>query len=452
MKSWKTIKTAGAALVAGTLAVSLAACGSSNAGDKTAGDDAKQSGPIEIEIWGWSTTGEQVVEAFNKSQDEVKAKYVLEASNTATQQNFNNAFKAKKDLPDLVQGFTPLVTTVANGWAEDITDSVKAILDDYNEGAKESAQVNGQYYGIPGAGTGAFMLINTDTLAKIGGEAPKTWDEALELGKKAAAQGIKLYNLAGEDPSGLEQMAQLAGAEWFKIDGDRWVVNFTDDKTMKAADVIQQMIDGDMVSNQTYKDKPALYSFFDSGNLTMITCAYWSVTGYKTNFPNSSGKWAAYDYPQFEDNGEYVSPDLGSNASFIPKGTDKAHQDAVMKYIHFTNTDEGIDAGRDPELKTTGVPAGLNPDKIDLDKYIEENIPDNFYTDDAEAAKVIKHAVESVPATFALGPNYDAWFPELQDQWGKAVAKQQTVKQALENTQKFVAEDLESKGINFKIG
>ncbi|NMM94112.1 ABC transporter substrate-binding protein [Bifidobacterium oedipodis] len=448
MKSWKTLKNVSAAILAGALTVSMAACG--NTADTTAGD-TKSDGPVEIEIWSWDKNGQNVVDAFNKSQDEVKAKFVLQASNTAIQQNFRNAFKAESGLPDYVQGFAPLTTNVANGWAEDISESIKSILGDYTDAAKSNAQLDGTYYGFPTVGSGQFSLINTDVKAKYGVEDPKTWDEVLELGKKAQADGVKVFNLAGEDPSVLEALAQEAGANWFQIDGDQWKVNFLDKGTLKAADVIQQMIDGDMVSNQTYKDRPSLYSFFDSGNLAFMTTQYWSINGYKTNMPNTSGKWEPFEYPAIDDSGS-KTPGIVSQVAFVPAGTDRTHQDAVMKYIHFTNTEEGIEAGRDPETKTTGVPQGRSADTIDIDKYIKANIPENFYSDDDKAFDVVKNATETVLGEFNLGPNYDAWFPELQDQWGKAVAKQQTVKQALENTQQFVADDLKSKGINYTIG
>ena len=65
--------------------------------------------------------------------------------------------------------------------------------------------------------------------------------------------------------------------------------------------------------------------------------------------------------------------------------------------------------------------------------------------------RVISKAQAASVGVFSEGPDYDAWFPELQDQWGKAMDKQITVKQALQNVQDFVAQDLKSKGISYKI-
>ena len=439
-----TMKRVGAGVAAVATLVGMAACGSSSNGDDTS---SKSSGPTEIEVWSWSTTGQQQADAFNKAQSDVKVKFVLQASNTAQQQNFRNAFEAKGKLPDLVQGFAPLTTNVSNGWAEDITDSIKPILGIFNEGAKANAQLNGKYYGIPVAPAGQYSISDADVLAKYGVEAPKTWDDLLALGKKANADGVKIFNLAGEDPSVLEQLAQEAGGNWFKIKGDKWQVNFLDDGTLKAADIIQQMIDGKMVSNETWTDTGSLYKFFDSGKLAFMTTQYWSVPNFKTNMPNTSGKWEISAYPTIDDT--FKVPGVVSQVDFVPKGTDKAHQDAVMKWEKYINSDEGLEAGRDKASNTIPLPSGLSGD---LTKYVKANIPDGFYSNPDAAVDIIGTATKDVMGGFNLGPNYDAWFPELQDQWGKAVNGQITVKDALKNTQDFVAKDLKSKGINYTIG
>ncbi|KFI54230.1 hypothetical protein CPA40_10285 [Bifidobacterium callitrichos] len=449
MKPMKSVKRIVAGAVAVATLVGVAACGSSNDSSDTA---TKSSGPVEIEVWGWDKNAPKGwVAKFNESQKDVKVNYVLQASNTATQQNFRNAFEAKSKLPDFVQGFAPLTTNVSNGWAEDITDAIQPLLPKYTEAAKENAQLDGKYYGLPGAADGTFGLVNTDVLAKYGVEAPKTWDDVIALGEKMKADGGKVFNIAGEDPSGFMQMAQKAGANWFTIKGDSWVVNMQDKATNEAVDIVQKLIDEDLVSNQTYKDKPALYNFFDSGNLGMITMAYWSASGYQTNMPKTAGKWEPIKFPSITSADEGKVPGITSQSAFIPKGTSREHQDAVIKMVNWLATPEGYEAGRDPDNGTLGVPSGYT-DKagLDVEKYASEAVPEGFYSDNAKAKEIIVDAATNGMGGFDLGPNYDAWFPELQDQWGKVVAKQIKLKDAMKNVQDFVVQDLKSKGINVK--
>ncbi|MGO4248694.1 ABC transporter substrate-binding protein [Paenarthrobacter sp. RAF54_2] len=420
----------------------LSACGG---GAASPAAPAARSGPVTIDVWGWNAeTGKQIADAFNAAQSDVKVNYVLQASNTATQTNFRNAMEAKSDVPCLVQGFAPLTTMVVNGWAQDITDAVTPTEDIYNDGAKAAAKVNDRYYGLPSGSDGQFMIVNKDTYDKYGVKIPTTWQEFVDAGKIFKANGVDVTNLAGEDPSTLMNLAQQGGAEWFAIDGDKWKVNFTDKATMAAADIVQQLIDNDFVSNQTYKDRPALYSYFDSGKMASTTTQWWSLTGYKTNFPATSGHWEAVEIPQFSSD-KKATPGR-STPSFVPVGCDSP--EAVVKYADWLATPEGIQAGKNPKTGSVGLPSSLK----DPSPYVKDVIPKGFFVDDTKAAEVMVEAQKATVGKFELGPNYDAWFPELQDQWGKAVAGQIKLSEALKNVQNFVTSDLEKKGISFTTG
>ncbi|MEU4365279.1 extracellular solute-binding protein [Promicromonospora sp. NPDC023987] len=433
--------TAGLAVTALT---SLSAC-SADASSAGASGDAEPAGPVTIEVWGWNAeTGQQIVDTFNEAQDDVTVEYVLQASNVATQTNFRNAMEADSGVPCLVQGFAPLTTMVVNGWAQDITEQVEGSTDLYNEGALSAAQVDGRYYGLPTGSDGQFYMVNQKTFDKYDVEVPTTWDEFVEAGRELGAHGIDITNLAGEDPSGLMALAQQAGAEWFTIDGDQWVVNFTDDATLAAADVYQPLIDEDLVSNQTYMDRPALYKYFDSGKMASTTTQWWSLTGLQTNLPDSAGDWSAHPIPQFADATEPVTPGR-TLPSFVPEGCE--NPEAVVAYADWLTTPEAIEAGRNKETGAVSFPVQI-PDASD---YVEAVIPEGFFVDDKVAGEEILAAQEQVIGKFELGPNYDAWFPELQDQWGKAVAGEITLAEALTAVQDFVASDLDDKGIAYTV-
>ncbi|MGI5149430.1 ABC transporter substrate-binding protein [Plantactinospora sp. CA-294935] len=421
--------------IAAAAALSLAAC---------SGAEPKPQGLVSIEIWGWDAeVGKQMVDAFNASQDEVKATYVLQADNVATQTNFRNAFEARQQLPCLVQGFGPLTTAVVNGWAQDITDAVTPLKNVFSEGALASAKVNDRYYGTPTGSDGQFLIYNKATFDAAGVSVPTTWEEFVETGHTLKAKGIDVTNLAGEDPTTLINLSQMAGAEWFAIDGDQWVVNFRDEGTLKAANIIQQLINDDLVSNQTYQDRPALYAYFDSGKMASTPTQWWSLTGLKTNLTASAGDWTATAIPQFAGASKPVAPGR-TQPSFVPVGCE--HPDAVMAYVAWVASPEGIKAGRNKETGAVSFPTQIS----DPSPYVKDIIPDGLFVDNAQAGNVIVEAQARVIGKFELGPNYDAWFPEMQDQWGKAVAREITVEQALRAVQDFVIADLDAKGIAHK--
>lgn len=451
----KSVKKSWLVLGAIVAATSLVACsGGADPGPVGTGGNAAQtdtptapgsSDPVTIEIWGWNAeTGDQIAEAFNQAQNEVVAEYVLQASNTATATNFRNAMEANNNTACLVQGFAPLTTMVVNGWAQDITDVMSGSEELYNEGALASAQINGRYYGLPTGADGQFLIVNQATFDEYGVAVPTTWAEFVEAGLAFKEHGVHVTNLAGEDPSTLINLAQQAGAEWFGIDGDQWLVTFTDEGTLEAADIIQQLIDEDLVSNQTYQDRPALYDYFDSGSMAATTTQWWSLGGLQENLHDTAGDWVATTFPQFDSSGEPVTPGR-STASFVPVDCD--HPEAVVKFVDWLTTPEGIEAGRNPETGAIGFPTQI-PDPSD---YVDAIIPQGFFADDAEAADIIVQAQRDTIGYFEMGPNYDAWFPEMQDQWGKAVAGEITLVEALEAVEMFTASDLESKGISYSV-
>jgi len=429
-------------------AMALTACGSTPDPGSDDGSPDPAAGPVTIDVWGWNAeTGKQVAEAFNAAQDDITVNYVLAASNTATQTNFQNLMASGDEaVPCLVQGFAGLTSMVANGWAADVTEYIDKHPDTWSDGAKAAAEVNGAYYGVPSGVDAQFALVNQPALNKIGAEAPATWEDVLALAPKLKKEGIDTLNLPGEDPSGFINLAQQAGAEWFAIDGDQWKIDLLDESTLQAADFYQQLIDGDYVSNETYQDRPALYNYFDSGKLAIVPLAWWSMAGYETNFSESLGDWHAIMNPSFAAN-----PDAGvpgrNNPSFVPAGCE--HPEAAVEFSAWMATPEGIEAGRDSETGAVGFPAQI-PDASD---YVDEIVPKDL-TDQSpdEVGKIVVDSQAAAIGKFEMGPNADAWFPELQDQWGKAVAGKQTLEQALTNVQDFITKDLDSKGIAYTIG
>jgi multiple sugar transport system substrate-binding protein len=444
--SLKTTKRTALSISAAAAAIGLlTACGSPSTPPAAPAADA---GPVTIDVWGWDAeVAPNVVAAFNASQDKITVNYVLQASLKATQTNFRNVMESKKDIPCFLPGIGPIATTLVNGWAQDITQYVEPIKDDYSKGALAAAQVEGKFFGFPAGPSATFMMANKAVYDKYGLAVPKTWEEFVSTGKELKKQGVTVMNLAGEDPSTLLQMSQQAGASWFEIDGDKWKVNLQDDATMKAVDIIQQMVDHDLVSHQTYQDRPALYSYFDSGQLANVPLAWWSMNGYQTNFKASLGQWEAVDVPQFKDSKEFVSSGM-ADPGFVPVGCENPA--AAIEYVHWTATSkEGIEASRNAKTGAIGVPAHL----ADVSEYTDDVVPDKIFGDQpaAEVGKVIARAQNAAVGKFERGPNYDAWFPEMQDQWGKAMAKQITLKQAMANVQSFITKDLDSKGIKYEV-
>ncbi|MDX3311381.1 ABC transporter substrate-binding protein [Streptomyces sp. NPDC054884] len=419
----------------------LSACGGSNDGDASA------SGPVTLPFWGWANGQEAVVEAFNASHRDVQLKYTKVTDQLTMQKQLTNAVKAG-NAPCLVQNTAEYVTSwVSQGALADITQYVGSSKDKFNAGSWAAGQVQGKVYGVPTSSAPAFTIYRTDIFTKYGLRAPTTWDEFIAAGKQLKKHGVEITNFAGEDPSTLEVLAMQAGAHWYAIDGSSWKVNFQDEGTLKAAQVIQEIIDNDLNSKLSFADYAAVQRNYDDGGTATRQISTWQMAGMVQNFTKSLGKWALSPWPTFA--GEAAKTPAGTNQSggltLVTKQC--RHQQQAAEAALWMSTDVGA-------VKTMADPAtgnGVMPALVDSNAYVAEAIPDKLLgTNYQPAQQVVKDSLSTVTTDWTFGPNWTAMFTEMQAGWAKVVNKTQSVTDLLAHMQRWTVDDLKSRGISVK--
>ncbi|MEW1718032.1 extracellular solute-binding protein [Streptomyces sp. NPDC093109] len=424
------------------LSVVLAGCGGGDGGGDTAA-----KGPVTVTYWTWDEpkTIQPVADKFNATHDTVQVKIVKQADNPGTAANLRNVVASGKGVPCLVKNFGQVPGLVGEGLLSDVTGDVEPYVKKgvFNEASLLGAQAGGRYFGVPIGYQPSFLVINRKVYDQYGVAVPKTWDELIEAGKKLKKHGVYVMNLAGEDPSTLENLVQQAGGSWFATEGDTWKVDFLSPESLKAADVIQRLVDNGLVANQTYMDRPALINYFDSGKMVSLPTQVWQLGNYELNYKKSLGDWEPVDLPQFADAPAFTAPAHGT-ALLVPKGC--AHpKEAVEAAVWMNTTKEGIDASYQKDTKQYNWPGAVQ----DPGPWVDSAVPDKLFGDrKGEAKGVILKAVNGAKDTWTVGPNYTGVFAELQDQWAKVVTRKMTLRQALEHMQKFTVDDLKSKNIN----
>ncbi|MEV7090699.1 extracellular solute-binding protein [Streptomyces sp. NPDC093085] len=436
------------AATAVVLSVVLAGCGGGGGGD-----DAAAKGPVTVEYWSWDEAKlvQPVADKFNATHDDIRIKVVKQADNPGTAANLRNVVASGKGVPCLVKNFGEVPGLAGEGLLQDVTDEMKPYVGEggkggkgvYNEASLPSAQAGGRYYSVPIGYQPSFMVVNRKVYDTYGVAVPKTWDEVITAGKELKKHGVYVMNLAGEDPSTLVNLVQQAGGSWYRADGDTWKVDFLSPESLKAGEVVQQLVDNGLVANQTYMDRPALINYFDSGKMVSLPTQAWQLGNYELNYKKSLGDWEPVDLPQFPDAAEFTAPAHGT-ALLVPKGC--AHpKEAVEAGVWMATTKEGIDAGYQSDTKQYVWPGAVQDPSPWVDSVVPEKL---FGPRKSEARPVILKAVKGAKDTWTVGPNYSGVFSELQDQWAKIVTKKITVRQALTHLQKFTVDDLKSKNIN----
>ncbi|WP_105970681.1 ABC transporter substrate-binding protein [Streptomyces geranii] len=425
------------------LALTASACGGSDSGDDASGS----SGPVTLDFWGWANGQEAVVKAFNASHKDVRLKYTKVTDQLTMQKQLSNAVKAG-NAPCLLQNTGEYVTSwVAQDALADITKYVESSKDKFNPGSWAVGQVQGRIYGVPTASAPAFTIYRTDIFSKYGLKAPATWDDFIAAGKVLKKHGVKITNYAGEDPSTLEVLAMQAGAHWYSIDGDAWKVDFQDAGSLKAAKVIQDIIDNDLNSTLSFADYAAVQRNFDKGGTATRQISTWQMSGMVQNFTDSFGKWALAPWPTYK--GEAAKTPAGTNQSgnltLVSKQCE--HQQQAADAALWMSTDTGA-------VKTMASPetgSGVMPALADSASYVPEAISEKLLGANYQPAQqIVKDSLSTVTTDWTFGPDWTAMFSELQSQWGQVVGKKQTVAELLAHMQEWTVKDLKSRGINVK--
>jgi multiple sugar transport system substrate-binding protein len=417
----------------------LSACGGSDTGD------SKSSGPVTLPFWGWANGQEAVVKAFNASHKDIKLKYTKVTDQLTMQKQLTNAVKAK-NAPCLVQNTAEYVTSwVSQGALADITKYVEAGKDKFNSGSWASAQVQGKLYGVPTSSAPNFTIYRTDIFQKYGLKAPRTWDEFIAAGKVLKKHGIKVTNYAGEDPSTLEVLSMQAGAHWYAIDGNSWKVNFQDAGTLKAAKVIQEIIDNDLNSKLSFADYAAVQRNYDNGGTATRQISTWQMAGMVQNFTKSFGKWALAPWPTYA--GEAAKTPAGTNltgsVTLVTKQCE--HQEQAAEAALWMSTNTG--AVKTMASPTTGN--GVMPALADSNTYVGDAISDKLLGKNYEPAKtVVTDSLNTITTDWVFGPDWTAMFTEMQSGWAKVINKQQKVTDLLAHMQEWTVKDLKSRGIS----
>ncbi|MFI9168237.1 ABC transporter substrate-binding protein [Streptomyces lincolnensis] len=420
----------------------LTACGSgSDSGDSDA------SGPVTLPFWGWANGQDKVVAAFNASHKDIKLKYTKVTDQLTMQKQLTNAVKAG-NAPCLVQNTAEYVTSwVSQDALADITQYVESSKSKFNQGSWASAEVQGKMYGVPTSSAPNFTIYRADLFKKYGIEAPATWDEFIAAGKELKKHDVKITNYAGEDPSTLEVLAMQAGAHWYAIDGNAWKVDFQDPGTLKAAEVIQEIIDNDLNSKLSFADYAAVQRNYDNGGTATRQISTWQMAGMVANFTKSFGDWAVAPWPTFTGEAARTPAptNLTGSVNLVTKGC--AHKEQAAEAALWMSTNTGA-------VKTMASPEtgnGVMPALANSDTYVPEAISEKLLGSNYRPAQqVVKDSLGTVTTDWTFGPNWTAMFTEMQAGWAKVVNKEQKVTDLLAHMQRWTVDDLKSRGISVK--
>lgn len=432
----RTRKSVAAIAAASALAV-LTACGGSGGDSQAEGSDGK---PVTITFWGWAKGTQEVVDAFNASQRDIRVTFEETPSgNAGGYAKISNAVKAG-NAPDLVSIEYPMLPEfVSQGAVQDIsshlTDDVKK---KFLPQAVELTTLGGKNWAVPFDASPQAFYYRKDLFEKYGVEVPRTWDDfrtAAEKVKKADKKA-RIGTFFPDDPTTFQAMVWQAGAQWFKAEGDTWRIDTTDAATAKVSAYWQQLLDDDLIrSNASFS--PEWTNSLKSGGTVGYLGASWGAGVLKGTLPEQSGKWAVAPMPTWD--GKPASGMLGGSTFAVTKDSKKA--EAAVEFAKWmTTTDDGIKA-RIESGTSSAFPAAaeLRP--------AAKSAFDTEYYGGQDIYQVFESAGASIVPNWAWGPTSGTTNTAMKDAFGKVTTGGATIADAVRAGHDATVSELGKRGL-----
>ncbi|MFF4864919.1 extracellular solute-binding protein [Streptomyces sp. NPDC002405] len=323
------------ALVA-SLALAATACGGSGSDN-----GGKADGPVTITWWDTSNatneapTYQALVKQFEAANKDIKVKYVNVQFDQA-QNKFDTA-AGSKGAPDVLRsevGWTPAFAKKGYFVPLDGTEAL-ADQDKFQPSLIKQAQYEGKTYGVPFVTDTLALVYNKALFEKAGiAEAPKTWDEL----KSAAAKIKDKTGVDGYWGSTQAYYAQnfLFGEGTDTVDVDAKKITMNSAAAKKGYGTWLGLFDGKGLHKaDTTADAYAhIQDAFIEGKVAAIIQGPWEITNfYKGSAFTDKSNLGIATVPAGSA-GKAGAPTGGHNLS-VYAGSDKAHQDAALKFVKF---------------------------------------------------------------------------------------------------------------------
>lgn len=329
----------------------LVACGNSS---------SSSSSVTEVEFFSqkpeMQATLQEIVDDYNKSQDEVKVKLTsVPDAGTVLKTRIANG-----EAPDVINIYPQ--NADFKGWAADgqfvdLTDE-SDILGNLNEGAAEAYAVDSKIYNVPLTTNVSGVYYNKDAFAKLGIEVPKSLAEFQDIVKKIKDDGQTPFAEALGDPWTVNGFAQLA---WIQSAGGAQAANdylrFSDkgaiaeDEVTKNVATYLDLLAGNGQSNSDgalYADTVAVFA---EGKALMMANGSWALTVIKQQEPD------------FEV-GFFPMPGLTADAPVMTVGAadmavsisaDSKNVDASKDFVKYLSSTEAMQKYYDVDGSPTSV-------------------------------------------------------------------------------------------------
>ncbi|MFB9630337.1 ABC transporter substrate-binding protein [Nonomuraea helvata] len=396
-------------LALATAAVMAFGVGACSSDQNTSAAESGQSGPVNMEFWGWAPY-EKIVDQWNASHPIIKVTFKkIPSGGKGGYTQITNAITAGQG-PCLAQiEYQAIPSMLVKNTVMDITKDASADIAKYLPSAVSASSIGGKIYGIPVDVGPMVLFYRKDLFTKYGiTEPPATWAEyKADAEKVAAADPSVKFGNAPSEGNDLAAYTLQTGQSWYSTSGDSWTVSIDNPGTRKVAAFWQDLKDKGLVTITGNAWDPKFNKAATAGKVLTFVNASWAAGGLKSDLKDLSGKWAVAPMPTWEA-GDGKSSSNGGSATSVMTGC-KTPGEAVQ-FADFLSSD--------PQAVKTGITEGLYPASKagQDDPSLKAGDP---YFGGQQVGDLYKASAAQVPSTWTNGPTYQQVESDLSGAMGK---------------------------------
>ncbi|MFD1957473.1 extracellular solute-binding protein [Paenibacillus thailandensis] len=349
------------AVLAGTLALSLAACGSNggsgaNTGASSnpspeqsanagSGGDKQENITITFQnIYPDPTDPKhnmmkKIVEQYESEHPNVKIE--LDSLNTDQQKLKLKTQAASREVPDItiVNPAAQMQPFVEAGLFAPLNDMVEqnGLKDTFQEGILDWYTFDGNLYALPDGNNIGLVYYNKELFEQAGVQVPTTFEEMVDVVKKLKEKGIQPMAIGEKDTwTGsflfMNVLLRTNGPGFLQdvLDGKK---TFEDPAFVEAVDAFQSLIQaGAFQEGATSFDYNAGENLFKTGKAAMYYMGSWATGGIETSSVN--GKVGVFKFPTVNGKGDVNEFMLAPGSAFAISA-DSKHLEETKDFLNY---------------------------------------------------------------------------------------------------------------------
>ncbi|GAB2723656.1 ABC transporter substrate-binding protein [Paenibacillus thermoaerophilus] len=345
MKKWTT------AVITGTVAVSLTACGGGTGASGSGASETADPGlkndttPVTIQYWHSHAEAQMsglndMIEAFKKKYPHITVEPVFQGAYTDLHKKLQAAVAAG-DVPAVTNVEVSALPNFADsGVFADLTPWIKrdqVDLNDFSKGMLQAYAYNGKQYGFPLIVSTSVFVYNKTLLDELGVQPPQTWDEIdafnAKVTKKENGKTIRYaFSVPGWDTWYYDPWLVNGGGSILTADGKKAAVD-TPDSLRYIQNFQKWKNEGHMHIGYGKGASDNMRQMFLKGEIAMVQHTSAMLKMYRENANFEVGV-------SFLPGDKQRTSNIGGAGIVMMEGAKDLEKEAAWKFIEFMTSSE----------------------------------------------------------------------------------------------------------------